>query len=139
VKKVLTREQAQTSKDRAARFVLNVLQDSDGAQAIEDESLDDWAERKKITLTNPRPNPRRRRCTLIHEGKENNMKTKKPTMAELLEENERLKQENEDLASENDDLSDQLDQVADIVAGDEEDEEEDSDDDDDNGEDDDQD
>ncbi len=132
MKKVLTREQAQTSKDRAARFVLNVLQDSDGAQAIEDESLDDWAERKKITLTNPRPNPPRR-CTLIHEGKENNMATKKPTMADVLEENERLKQENDDLSSEVDDLNDQLDQVADIVAGDEEDEEEDGDDDD-NGE-----
>jgi hypothetical protein len=118
VKKILTREQTQTSKDRAARFVLNVLQDADGAQAIEDESLDDWAARKKITLTNPRPIPQRN-CPLIHEGKENNMANKKPTMAELLEENESLKQEN-------DDLSDQLDAVADIVAGDEEIEEGDS-------------
>jgi uncharacterized protein YabE (DUF348 family) len=130
VKKILTREQAQTSKDRAARFVLNVLQDQDGAQAIEDESLDDWAERKKITLRNPRPIPRRN-CPLIHEGKEKNMATKKPTMAELLEENEQLKEEN-------DDLNDQLDQVADIIAGDDDDDQDDGDDDD-NGEDDDQD
>jgi len=47
VKKILTREQAQTSKDRAARFELNVLQDPDKAHAIEDESLDNWVERKK--------------------------------------------------------------------------------------------
>lgn len=131
MKKILTREQAQTSKDRAARFVSNVLKDEDGAQAIDDESLDDWAGRKKITLTNPRPIPRRR-STIIHEGEEKDMPTKKPTMAELLEENKQLREEN-------DDLIDQLDQVADIVAGGDGDDQDDDADDDDNDEDDDQD
>ncbi len=118
MKKILTREQAQTSKDRAARFVSNVLHDPDKAQEIKDESLDDYVERKKITLTNP-TRPRRGVCVLIHDGHyKRKVHMAKKSLAEQLED---LKAENADLKAENDDLQDQLDQVADIVAGDEED------------------
>lgn len=112
MKKFMTREQAQTSKDRAARFVLNVLQDPDGAQAIEDESLDDWVERKKITLTNPHRGPRLK--VLTNYNLEEIMANE--TMAELLEKIKDLKEENEDLRAENDDLADQLDAIGDIIA-----------------------
>ncbi len=111
MEKILTRDQAQTSKDRAARFVLNVLQDPDTAQAIQDESVDDWVERKKITLTNPGGRYPRRVCLEIQERK---VDMAKKSVAEQLEE---LTAENEDLRAENEDLRDQLDQVADIVAG----------------------
>ena len=53
--KILTREQAQSRKDQAARFAENVLDDPDNADDIASEDLDDWVERKGITLIdNPR-------------------------------------------------------------------------------------
>jgi len=48
--KILTRDQAQSRKDKAVRFAENVLDDSDLADSIADEDLDSWSERKKITL-----------------------------------------------------------------------------------------
>jgi hypothetical protein len=51
--KVLTREQAQARKDKAIRFVEDVLQDPDHADSIRDEDLEDWAERKHIRISNP--------------------------------------------------------------------------------------
>ena len=127
MKKVLTREQAQTSKARAARFALNVLQDPYKAQAIDDESLEDWIERKKIRLSNPaRPYPRRA-SLLIHESEDQMPKFKK-SVAEQIED---LKAENKDLRVENEDLQDRLDAVADLISDDDDD---DSDDDGDKGE-----
>src|ERR1035441_2958816 len=52
--KSLTREQLQTRKEQAVRFTQNVLGDSDRADEIADESLEDYAERRTIQLTNPR-------------------------------------------------------------------------------------
>ena len=49
----LIREQLQGRKDKAVRFVQNVLQDPDRADEIADESLERYAERRKITLANP--------------------------------------------------------------------------------------
>ena len=101
MKKILTREQAQTSKDRAAQFVLKALKDPDKAQDIEDESLDDHVSRKKITLTNPtRP---RRVCVLIHDGRKKRKVHMAKSIAQQLED---LKAENEDLKAENADLQD---------------------------------
>lgn len=48
--KILTRVQAQSRKDAAVRFAENVLEDPDKAADIESEDLDDWIERKGITL-----------------------------------------------------------------------------------------
>jgi hypothetical protein len=51
--KTLSRDQVQSRKDKAVRFVHDVLHDPDRADEIEEESLEDYAERRKITLTNP--------------------------------------------------------------------------------------
>jgi len=50
--KHLTREQLQSRKDAAIRFAENVLRDPDKADAIEDESLEDYADRRHIELIN---------------------------------------------------------------------------------------
>jgi hypothetical protein len=52
-RKILTRDQAETAKKRAAPFLRNVLQDEDRADEVESESLDDWAEETGRTITNP--------------------------------------------------------------------------------------
>jgi len=52
--KILTRDQAESRKAAAVRFAENVLDDPDKADDIESEDLDDWIERKGITLINPR-------------------------------------------------------------------------------------
>jgi hypothetical protein len=101
--KTLTSEQVQSRKDKAVRFTRDVLGDPDRADEIEDESLEDYAERRGFTITNP--------------GKENrNMATKQ----ELVEQVRELEEENQE-------LQDQLDAIADIVSpedeGDESDEE----------------
>lgn len=98
--KSLTREQVQGRKDKAARFVRDVLDDPERADEIEDEDLEEYATRRKLRMTNPN----RRRNTM-------------PT-------NKDLRQRIRDLEEENQDLSDQLDQIADIVSpGDEEEDE----------------
>jgi hypothetical protein len=50
----LTREQLQSRKDKAVRFVRDVLDDPERASDIEDEDLEDYAVRKKVVLTNSR-------------------------------------------------------------------------------------
>lgn len=83
------------------RFVRDVLDDPDRADEIEDESLEDYAERRKIKI-----------------AEEN------PRGADAMPTKEELMQRIKELEDENDDLQDQLDQVADIVAPPEEDEDE---------------
>jgi len=90
--KALTRGQLASRKEKAVRFVRDVLGDADRADEIEDESLEDYAERRKMKIVG---NPRRG--------------TTMPTKEELMQ---RIKE----LEEENDELQDQLDQVADIVA-----------------------
>jgi hypothetical protein len=51
--KDLTRQQLQSRKEKAVRFTRDVLGDPDRAGEIEDESLEDYAERRKIALSNP--------------------------------------------------------------------------------------
>ena len=112
--KALTREQVQSRKDKAVRFVRDVLADPDRADEIEDESLEDYAERRKFTITNPS----RQRSTRTYMA---DTRTKAG-----------LEQEIADLEQENQDLQDQLDTIADIVApSDEDDDDDDSGDDDD--------
>jgi hypothetical protein len=119
--KALSRDQLQARKEKAVRFTRDVLADPDRAEEIADESLEDYAERRKIKLINPQ----RRRVIM----------SKPRTKAEL-------EAEVSDLQNENQELQDQLDAIADIVRpddasgeeeadedGDQEDEEEDEDDD----------
>lgn len=93
--KRLTREQVESRKEKAVRFTDNVLGDSDRADEIADESVESYAERKRIEITNPN----NRRDTV----------SRAKTKTELEAEIEELQQENEE-------LQDQLDAVADIVA-----------------------
>ena len=65
-----------------------MLDDAEGSQAIEDESLDEWAGRKKIRLTNRA----RRKSSAIREGEDNMPKGE--TKAKLLEKIQELEQEN---------------------------------------------
>lgn len=53
-RKLLTRDQAETAKKRAASFMRNVLNDDDRAGEIGNESLDDWAEETGRSITNPK-------------------------------------------------------------------------------------
>ena len=94
--KILTRDEAQKRKDQAVRFADNFLNDPDKADDIEDESLDDWIERKGITLINPE-----RRLNAMANGGQ--------TKQDLLDQIDELQQENQD-------LQDQLDAICDIVA-----------------------
>ncbi len=107
--KSLTRDQLQNRKEKAVRFVRDVLGDADRAEEIADESLEDYAARRKIQITNPFM----RRNAIMARSK---------SKAEL-------EAENADLRDENQELQDQLDTIADIVAPEDEDEEEEDDDD----------
>ena len=109
--KTLTREQLTGRKEKAVRFTNDVLGDPERAAEIADESLDDYAARRGITLSN-----RRRRNA----------------MARRTKTREELQDEIDDLKTENAELQDQLDSIADIVSPADEDEDED----DDNGDDD---
>jgi len=108
----LTRDQVESRKEKAVRFVRDVLGDSDRADEIEGESVDAYAERRRIAIVNPRGGM---------------------VMAKRTETREELKERIRELEGENESLQDQLDAIADIVVpaeeedaeGDEEDEEED--------------
>jgi hypothetical protein len=100
VPKTLPRDQLQARKEKAVRFVRDVLGDPDRADEIEEESLEDYAERRKITLTNPAKGNR-------------GMATKRD-----------LEQQVKELEDENQELQDRLDALADLVSGDDDEEEE---------------
>ena len=51
--KGLTREQLQSRKERAVRFLRDLKDEPDRADEVDDESLDSYAERRKIQLSNP--------------------------------------------------------------------------------------
>jgi hypothetical protein len=102
--RTLTRQQLESRKAKAVRFTRDVLDDDDRADEIEEESLEDYAERKRIRLANP----------------EGVRKMPVPTRRELMERIEELEGQNEDLQS-------KLDEIADLVAPDEEEETEDED------------
>ena len=95
--KILTRDQAEARKAAAVRFAENVLGDPDKADDIESEDLDDWIERKGITLID---NPGRR----------------SPKMANSNMSKDELLDYVDELEAENSDLQDALDSIADIVA-----------------------
>ena len=99
----LTRDQLQARKEKAVRFTRDVLGDPDRAEEIEGESLEDYAERRHIKLSNSS----KRRKGIMPRGK---------TKAEL-------EAEISDLQEENSELQDQLDAVADIVSPDEDEDE----------------
>jgi hypothetical protein len=96
----LSREQLEGRKRKAVEFVRRVLEDDDRADEIEDESLESYAERRKIQITNP--------------------KKRGIVMASKQQLQDRI----DELEEQNEDLEDRLDQVLDIVAPEEEEAEE---------------
>src|SRR5215831_19440510 len=92
----LTREQLQSRKDAAVRFLRGVKDLPERADEVEDESLEDYAERRKIQLINPR------RSANMANG---DPRTKQDLLDEIA-----------DLQAENTDLQDTLDSIADIVS-----------------------
>jgi predicted RNase H-like nuclease (RuvC/YqgF family) len=106
----LTRDQLQGRKDKAVRFVHDVQGDPERAEEIAAESLEDYAARRKIQISNPEW-----RATMA-----------KKTIEDYRAENADLKDQISELAEENENLQDQLDTIGDIVAGEEEEDEDDS-------------
>ena len=111
VPKTLTREKLQARKDQAVRFTRDVVGDPDRAAEIQDESLEDYAQRRGIQLSNPW-------------SRRTAMATRK-TSADYRAELKDLRDQVSDLEEENESLQGQLDRVAEIVGGEEEEEEED--------------
>jgi len=97
--KTLTREQLQGRKDKAVRFVRDVQGDSQRAIEIEDESLDDYAARGRIELSNP--------------GRERMHPMPRKTVDDYRAEIDELKSDIQELEEENEGLQGQLDQIAD--------------------------
>ena len=95
--KTLTRMQLESRRAQAVRFTRDVLDDPDRADEIEDESLEEYAQRRHIQLVNPK----------------GVSKMPVPTRRELVD---RIKE----LESENEDLQTQIDEIADIVTPSEE-------------------
>jgi hypothetical protein len=122
--KTLTRKQVQDRKEKAVRFVRDVLGDSDRAAEIEGESVNDYASRRKIHLINPdkgeamakirvfnpravtQPNQMPRKA--LKNAGATATQQEPPAVAAL-------RQHNEELQRQNDELQDQLDRIADLA------------------------
>jgi hypothetical protein len=65
VKKYQTHDQVEATKAKAARFARDVLRDDERADDIEDESAEDYAERKGIVITD---NPLQRSKKVVANG-----------------------------------------------------------------------
>lgn len=87
-----TIQQIETAKDRAVRFLRNVLQDDERADQVDDESPEDYAERRGIqVIENPLPLSRASAVldmlniidTPTHARKSANMSQRNPTKSEL--------------------------------------------------------
>ena len=105
--KPLTRAQLEGRKEKAVRFTRDVLGDPDRAEEIEAESLEDYAERRKVTLLNSS----KRRTALMPKS----TKTKADLEDQIAE-----------LQDQNEELQDQLAAIADIVSpGDDDDQDDD--------------
>jgi hypothetical protein len=108
--KTLTRDQLETRKEKAARFVFDILGDPDRADEIEDESLEAYAERRKIQIVaNPQGgnmakirlfNPTRVSNPSRHPNRLNPQSGRAELLARIRE-----------LQAENDELQDKLDKV----------------------------
>src|SRR5437016_2222475 len=88
--KEVTWKQLESRKAQAVRFTRDVLSDDDRADEIEDESSEEYAERRHIQIVNPKG------------ARKMNVKTRR----ELLDKIQELEEENEDLQSRLDEISD---------------------------------
>jgi hypothetical protein len=95
--KTLTRKQLESRKAQAVRFARDVREDDELADEIEDESLEEYADKRRIKLVNPT------------RGKPMAV----PTRRELLQRIKELEDENEDLQS-------RLEEIGDLASTEEE-------------------
>lgn len=95
--KTLTRKQLQARKAQAVRFTRDVLGDDDRVGEIEDESLEDYAERRHIQMVNPKG------------AKKMAVKTRRDLIDQIKE-----------LEEENESLQDRLQEIADLAGESEE-------------------
>lgn len=114
--KTKTLDQLEAMRQKAVRFLEDVVGDSDKADEFDDMSTEDYAAHKGITVKNPRLSP-----SINYKGEIATMASQL-TRAQLLERVSELEDENED-------LTDRLDSISAIV-GDDDDEDEDDEDDD---------
>jgi predicted RNase H-like nuclease (RuvC/YqgF family) len=96
----LNREQIEARKEKAVRFVRDVLDDPGRAGEITDETLEDYAQWRKFEITNPR-----RRAIMPRK-----------TIEDYRAENADLKDQLSDLEEENEGLQDQLDGISEILS-----------------------
>lgn len=94
--KTLTRKQLESRKVQAVRFTRDVLGDDDRADEIEEEPIEDYAERRRIRMVNQK-------------GTRNMPATSKRELLDRIDE----------LESENEDLQSRLDEISDIVGNEE--------------------
>ena len=111
--KQLSREQVEGRKEKAARFTETVVGDSERAQEIRDESVEDYAQRRKFEIRNSNP---QRRATMAK------------TVQDYRDEIADLKDQLGDLEDSNEALQGQLDAIADIASPEDEGDQEDGDD-----------
>ena len=118
--RILTRDQAQSRKDKAVRFAENVLDEPDLADDIESEDLDSWVERKGIKLID---NPRERSLDMANGngGTKADLQDCVDEAASILEDAYTPEASREELAA-------AIGQSLDILSGSEEDDEQDEDD-----------
>jgi hypothetical protein len=98
--KSLTREQVQSKKDKAVRFLEDVLDDPQRAAEVEAEDLESYADRRHFQIVNSG------RTETMANGR-----SKEDLLSEI-----------DDLRAENQDLQDRLDAIGDIIGPEEEDE-----------------
>ena len=84
-------------KDKAVRFLSDVVRDDDKADDFDHMSVEEYADKKHIQIVNPRSD------SVMANG---NGRTKQDLLDEI-----------DDLTQENQDLQDQLDAISDIIAG----------------------
>jgi hypothetical protein len=132
---VLTWEDVEKRKAKGVRFLRNVVQDDDRADDLEDESLEDYAERKRFAVANPLAqmnpktakegkkmpkirifNPGGTNGGAATRGKSTLAAAGNPTLANPSVSKADLLERIRLLESENSDLQDQLDQIADAAS-----------------------
>ena len=96
-----SRDQAEAAKKKAARFVETVLHDPEHADAIREESLDDWMEKKGIRIVGKNP---RRLSPHIRERESARKEAKKMP-----------REKRDDIESDRDEALNKLEQIRDLA------------------------
>lgn len=106
-----TWDQIERMRQKAIKFLRDVVQDEEKAQEFERMSTRQYAERKRIQVAE---NPGRRRAKIIQRSREM-AKARRPSRDELLDQIEELEGQVEELEQANELLEDQVSQIADVL------------------------